>query len=184
VSTIPPGERRELRSVVRAQFKVLRAEVEQREAELDAEAEHRLMERYRDEDKQVEDLNWRIAQIVGLANREIEDLMREVSDIQDGGRWQQMYSLSAPLARRSSEDRKQLRSALRAGIKSQVKSAQLSLDRQEADLLKQLAMDGLESDAAQAFLTRIPAVAELVPSQRLREIEAAFDKGRGGGSDG
>lgn len=84
---IPPGERRELRSVVRQQFKVLRAEVKQRELELKAEAERRLVERYRDEDKQID-----------------------------------------------------------------------------------------------AFLDRIPAVAELVPTRRLREIESAFDEAPNGGT--
>lgn len=39
-SAITPGERRELRSVVRGQFKVLRAEVKCREAELRAEVEY------------------------------------------------------------------------------------------------------------------------------------------------
>ena len=41
--------------------------------------------------------------------------------------------------------------------------------------LRQLAADALESDEARAFLMRIPTVAELVPSSRLREIETAFD---------
>ena len=182
MTLIPPGERRELRAVVKAQYKVLRAEVGQREAELMAEAEQRLVERYRDEDKRMDDLNWRIAQVVDQANNDIRDMLKEISDEQDGGRWQRMMSIGAPQIRRKSEDRKQLHAALEAGVKSQVKSALLSLDRQEADLLRQLAVDALESEAAQAFLERIPTVGELVPSRRLREIEAAFDEQKGGAS--
>ncbi len=53
--------------------------------------------------------------------------------------------------------------------------AQLTLDRQEADLLRSLALEGLETPAARAFLERIPTVGELVPSARLREIEQMFD---------
>lgn len=174
--TIPPGERRELRSVVRQQFKVLRTEVQQREAELMADAARRLMERYRDEDKDVEDLNWRIKQIAEDAQRQIDDLMRGHEDKIDGGAWSRFSGrVSAQGVARKSEDRQQLRRALEAGIKEQVKLAILALDRQEADLLKALAVDALETDAAREFLTHIPTVAELVPSARLREIESAFD---------
>jgi len=175
VTTIPPAERRELRAVVRSQFKVLRAEVEQREAELAAEAEQQLMHRYRDEDKAMDDLNWRVSEVVKQANNDLEDLLKAAGLDQDGGRWTSMARLGVPRFSRKSEDRKQLHAALMAGIKAQVKSAHLSLDRQEADLLRQLALEGLESEAAQAFLTRIPTVGELVPGERLREIEAAFD---------
>lgn len=172
---IPPSERRELRSVVRQQFKVLRTEVKQRETELVAEAERRLMERYRDEDKVVEDLNWRMQEIGREALRKIQDLVKEVGDDLAGGEWVGVpHRLGLPSVRRKSEDREQLRKALIAGIKEQVSQAQLKLDRQEADLLRSLAMESLETPAARAFLDRIPTVGELVPSARLREIESAF----------
>ena len=174
---ITPGERRELRSVVRQQFKVLRTEVKQRELELMAEAERRLMERYRDEDKAVENVNWRIKEIASEAQRQIEDVMREHGDTEDGGGWQRGSGrILVNGASRKTEDRYQLRRALEAGIKEQVRQASLALDRQEADLLRVLAMDALETDAARDFIAQIPAVAELVPTRRLREIEAAFDK--------
>jgi hypothetical protein len=183
MSTIPPGERRELRSVVRSQFKVLRAEVEQREAELRADAEQQLMKRYRTEDKAMDDLNWRINQVVDQANNDIADLMKAAGADQDGGTWNgKSYRLGFPRVSRKNEDRQQLRTALMAGIRAQVKSAQLALDRQEADLLRQLAIDALETEAAQAFLGRIPPVGQLVPSARLLEIEAAFDESKDGAS--
>jgi hypothetical protein len=174
---IPPGERRELRSVVRQQFRVLRTEVKQRELELKAEAERRLMERYRDEDKAIDDLNWRITEIAREAQRQIDDLMKEHSDAADGGKWGRHDGrLSANGVSRKTEDRTQLHRALMAGINEQVRQASLALDRQEADLLRALSMETLESSAARAFLERIPTVGELVPSARLREIESAFDK--------
>lgn len=178
---ITPGERRELRAVVRAQLKVLRTEVKQREAELLAQAESLLVDRYRDEDKRIDDLNYAIAEIGRKASREIEDLMRAAGEVEDGGHWRagrdrvQVYGV-----RRTSEDRTQLRRAMEAGVKEQVAQALLALDRQEANLLRDLAMDGLQSAAARAFLTRIPTVGELVPSARLMEIESAFDQTHGG----
>ena len=181
MTLIPPGERRELRAVVRSQFKVLRTEVKQREAELVADAERQLMERYRDDDKKQEDLNWRIGEIVKQANQDLSDLLRTYSDDQEGGRWSRIYALSAPRVTRKNEDRPQLHAALTSGIKASVQNALLALDRQEADLLRQLALESLESAEAQAFLGRIPTVAELVPSRRLREIEAAFDARKAAG---
>lgn len=179
---IKPGERRELRSVVRQQFRVLRAEVKQRKLEMISEAETRLVERYRDEDKQLEDLNWRAQQIAEEAQRQIHDLMREHGDGSDGGAWHTWSGrIEFRKLSRFREDRAQLHRALEAGIREQVDTALLALDRQEADLLKQIAMEGLESEEAIAFLARIPTVAELVPEKRLREIEASFDKGRATG---
>lgn len=174
---IPPAERRELRSVVRQQFKVLRTEVKQREAELLAEAERRLVDRYRDEDKRLDDVNWQVQEIAREAQRQIDDLLKKVGGDEDGGRWNTFSGqLRVNRIVRHTEDRGQLRRALEAGIKEQVRVALLALDRQEADLLKVLALDALESDAAREFLTKIPTVAELVPSARLREIEAAWER--------
>lgn len=173
--TITPGERRELRSVVKQQTKVLRAEVEQRRMELDAEIEKRLAERYRDEDAKADEFNHHVREIARKANAEMETLLTEYEALFEDGRWQGRAFFDMPRVYRRSGDRKQLREAMQKGIQVQAKQALLDLDRQEADLLRDLAVDGLETSAARAFLNRIPTVAELVPSKRLREIEHAFD---------
>lgn len=172
---IPPGERRELRAVVRSQIKVLRAEVGQREMELQAEVEGRLAERYRDEDVKADEFSRSMRDITRKANDEIEKLLEQHEEMFAGGKWRGRPLLQAPSVYRAQEDRKQLRDAMLAGIKAQAKQAMLDLDRREADLLRDLAVDGLETSAARAFLERIPTVAELVPSRRLREIETSFD---------
>lgn len=176
---LTPGERRELRTVVRQRMKVLRADVAQRRLEMLAEAETRLVERYRAQDKQVEDLNFRIAEIAEQASREITDLIIAARGDQAGVSIRRPVRLGAPRLNTFTEDRAQLHRALVAGIESQVKSALLSLDRQEADLLQTLALSSLETDAARDFLAAIPSVAELVPAARLREIESAFDGSAG-----
>lgn len=172
---IPPGERRELRSVVRSQIKVLRAEVGQREMELQAEVEQRLNERYREEDAKADTFARAARDITRKANDEMEKLLEEYQEMFEGGKWGGRPMLQSPTVYRRQEDRKQLRDAMMAGIKAQAKQAMLDLDRREADLLRDLAIDGLETSQARAFLERIPTVAELVPSKRLREIEATFD---------
>lgn len=173
---ITPSERRELRAVVRQQMKVLRTEVEQRKYELVAEAERRLAEKYRDEDAAADQLQHQLAKLTEDTNRQLFEIMTEYEQLIDG-RWKQhMSGYQTPhIYRANAGTRDQLRKALVAGIEVQVKQAKLGLERQEADLLKDLAIDALETTAAREFMTRIPTVAELVPSQRLREIEAAFD---------
>ncbi len=175
---ITPGERRELRAVVRQQMKVLRAEVSQREIELQSEVEARLVERYRNEDRRNDELNRTIADIHAEANRQLREALSAFEDLSDGGTWRRVTGFQAPYISRKESDRRQLKDALLAGIRVQVKQALLALDRQEADLLRDLAIDGLETSAARAFLGRIPSVAELVPARRMREIESEFDSGR------
>lgn len=177
-----PGERRELRTVVRQRIKVLRADVAQRRMELLAEAETRLVERYRQQDKAIEDLNFRIAEVAEKASREITDLIVAVRGEADGVSIRRPARIQVPHLSSHTEDRMQLHRAMVAGVEAQVKTAMLDLDRQEADLLQRLALHTIETDAARQFLAGIPSVADLVPAARLREIEAAFDDSRGGAS--
>ena len=175
---ITPGERRELRAVVRQQMKVLRAEVAQREIELQSEIETRLVEKYREEDRRADELGRKVGEIAAEANRQLREALTEFEDLSDGGTWRHLTGFGVPRIYRNTQDREQLKKALMAGVKVQVKQALLALDRQEADLLRDLAVDGLETVAARSFLSRIPSVAELVPAKRMREIEAEFDSGR------
>lgn len=174
-----PGERRELRTVVRQRMKVLRADVAQRRMELLAEAERRLVERYRQQDKTVEDLNFAIAEVCEKASREVTDLIIAVRGDADGVSIRRPVHIRAPQINTFSENRAQLHRAMVSGVEAQVKSALLDLDRKEADLLQSLALSTLETDAARDFLGAIPTVAELVPSSRLLEIEAAFGESDG-----
>lgn len=174
-----PGERRQLSAVVRQRMKVLRADIAQRRMELIAEAETRLVERYRDQDKQIEDLNFRIAEIAEQASREITDLILATRGEESGVSIRRPVRLQAPQLRTVTEDRAQLHRAMVAGVEAQVRTALLDLDRKEADLLQSLALRALESNEAREFLSSIPTVADLVPAARLREIEAAFDEGGG-----
>lgn len=175
---ITPGERRELRAVVRAQMKVLRAEVAQREAELMAEAEERLTARFAEQDRLLAAARQRIRAIAEEANRQLAETLSGMLD-GDEGRTLRAGTFPTPFVTGQTEDRTQLHRAMQAGVKARVRQASTELDRQEADLLRDLAIDGLETAAAREFLGRIPTAAQLVPSSRLREIEADFDRDRG-----
>jgi hypothetical protein len=174
------AERRELRSVIRSQFKVLRGEIEQRRKELAHEAAEQVRRRYASSDKQVDDLNWRIEQIIDQANKDIREATKAVQGDSEGGQWSWSGPVRAPRVSHEREDRYALNGALSTGIDAQARSALLTLERQEADLLRQLTLGALESDEARQFLANIPLVGDLVPASRLKEIESEFDEGKGG----
>lgn len=171
---ITKAERAELRSLIRQRFKVLRAEVFQRKAELVAELEHGITERFADQDKAWHDAMFVIKQALDEANRKANDVMRGLVE-----KWPTQYdktlvgTYSTDLVQPTRE-RTTLRYEGEKRIQAQVQAALLTLDQQEAELLTRLAMDVLESDAARAFLGAIPTVSALVPAVRLLELEQSL----------
>jgi hypothetical protein len=172
--TITKSERTELRSVVRQQRKVLRSEIRQREAEILAEIDATIAEKYAEADARAEVVYREMDRIVRGANREIGDLVAEASN----ERWRFHEFLHVPrLSRTDDRPRSALRQAAVSDLKSKVQSAALQLDRQEADLLRQLSVEALETEDARRFLSSIPCVSDLVPAVRLAELEAALEGG-------
>jgi hypothetical protein len=168
---ITKSERAELRSVVRQQMKVLRSEVKQREVEMVAEIDAQIANQYAEADSIAKDVFDSIRAIVEGANQSI----REVVATSGNNRWRNCDLLQVPYLLRSDERRRAvLRQAAMSELKSKVQTATLRLDRTEADLLRQLSLDALESGEAKAFLSSIPSVSELVPVVRLAELEASL----------
>lgn len=167
---ITKGERTELRSLVRSQFKVLRAEVEQRKAEMIADLHAQLNDRYAVWDKQWSDAMFLAQEATLEANRKVNDLLREMIDQPDGGRseWLLVH-FAAP--RKPDRNRAELYRLGLSRIDADVRAAQLRLDRDEADLLRTLAIGALETAEAHSFLAGIPTVGELVSAARLAELE-------------
>lgn len=169
---ITKAERAELRSIVRQQFKVLRAEVEQRRAEMQVEFEQQITERFASADHDWSDLMHVVQEAVLEANRKINDALY-AKGYEVKGSSEQMW-VSPPRLQQPSADKMQLRRVADARIHAQVKAALLKLDRDEADLLRTLAIGAIESDEAREFLAAIPTVSELVPAARLAELEASI----------
>lgn len=170
---ISKGERDELRRIVRGDFKALGHELDQRERELGAEIEQRVAQRFEPSDEAGRALARTISAIIADANEAIRVAVHAALQSTDGyrARWR---PLDVPLVEWVPEKRDELRRALRADVGARVGAAKLRLERQEVDLLKRLSSDALESDAARAFLAGIPTVAELVPTDRLAELEESF----------
>lgn len=171
---ITKAERAELRSLIRQRFKVLRADIEARQAELVAELDVRITAKYADEDKAWADGMYLIEEAAREANRKANDVLRSLDmdgfDL-DGKDYSivTVRSINKPTGKRS-----KLRQESLSRIEAQVKNARLQLDRQEADLLTRLVQGALESEAARAFLGEIPTVSALVPADRLLQLEQSL----------
>lgn len=176
---ITKGERSELRSLIRQRFKVLRADVEARRAELMVELQSRITARFADEDKAWDDAMFLIQETVKEANRKANDVLRDV--------WPEKYTdtsreyslVQAQAVAKPTQERRTLHGDGVARIDAQVKGAFLTLDRQEAELLTRLVAGAIESDEARAFLGEIPTVSALVPADRLLELEQSLREGGG-----
>lgn len=172
MSTMTKGEPAELRQIVKQQFKVLAAEVEVRRNEFEAEVNAELAARFADRD---------------LARRAVEDKLHEIT-AEANSKMRAAFDVhgfdvtgvpfmdfNVPQIRWGDDGRYERRRAAYSEISARIRAALLQLQRQEADVLRTLAIDAIESEAAQQFLRSIPTVAELVPAQRLAALEASFD---------
>lgn len=165
---LTPGDRRELRALVKKQFDVLRKEIKYRKDELIGEIESELLRRYRGQDERIEQAQREIAraarafddsvaQIIAGLNATDPDLIASLG-------YRNRLNVSDP-------NRTQLHKALIAAVPQQIADASTKLDQQELSLLRELTIGALDTEAAQRFLSRIPTVGELVPKARLAEIE-------------
>lgn len=171
------GERTELRSVVKQQFKVLRAEVQQRRLELLSAVDDQVADHFQDDDAKWRGVIHVAQEAISEANRRINDALYEAGYEEKGPTERNLvtcYGLERP--RKEIQSRHEIKQVAAGRIAAQVKAATLRLDRQEADLLRQLAVGALESDEAYAFLGTIPTVSELVPTARMSELAAAVDE--------
>lgn len=171
---ITKAERGELRSLIRQRFKVLRADVEARKAELLAELEQRMVAKYTADDKAWDDAMYLIAEVGREANRKANDIFRGLNA--EGYPADKDYNIiAAREISRPTKERSELRKRGIGQVEAQVKAAFLELDRQEADVLTKLVVGALESDEARAFLGEIPTVSSLIPAGRLLALVGPVD---------
>lgn len=165
------GEREELRRLLRSRFKVLRADVAARKAELQKELQAQIVAEYAAMDKMYDEVQFAVGQAADEANRKINDLCRELYGREIWGeRHDRRMIAVTDLPKPGLNERAQRRRAGEAEIETRVTAALLQLDRRENELLMELATSALESAQAREFFDRIPAVTELVPAYRLAEI--------------
>ena len=168
---LTPGDRRELRALVKKQFAVLRNDVKRRKDELVAEIESELLNRYRAQDERIDQAR----QAVEVAQRAYQDSVAQIiaglratdPTLNVGEGYGNRILAQDP-------QRTQLHKALIASVPQQIADASTRLDQQELDLLRELTLGALDSQQAQQFLSSIPTVGELVPKARLPELDGGI----------
>jgi hypothetical protein len=164
-------ERDELRRLLRSQFKVLRADVAARKAELDIELADQVEEQFKALDKQYDDAMYQLSLAVDEANRKANDIGRELWGREKWGETHDRTIIqAAKIERPGVKERHQMIVRGRNTIEQRVTTALLELDRRENRLLLELATSALESAESLEFFSKIPAVSELVPAYRLQEL--------------
>ena len=171
---IRPGERRELKSLVRARMKVLRAEVDDKHAEQLANIHQRVAAKFADDNRRFSQLERELERLTATTNEDFREIMSRYSDVADT---QRGNNITKPWVSRKNRGRSVFERALTTAIHSERHKALLALDRLEADLITRLALDALKTEAAQAFVREIPALDTLMPGTRIEEIENNFVPG-------
>jgi hypothetical protein len=165
------GEREELRRLLRSRFKVLKADVQARKAELEVELGRQLDAEFAASDKAYDDAEYRIKLAADEANRVANDIGRELWGRDEWGeKYDKPIIACAKIDKPGRRERWERTNKGRVEIERRVMAALLQLDRQENELLTELATSALESAEAKQFFNRIPSVTELVPAYRLREL--------------
>lgn len=175
---ITPGERRELKSLIKNQFRVVALELKDRKAKLNDEVDERLRERYRDFDAAKADFTDQAKKIQQKAEAELAELKKTHRINEFDGAWQRSYHDEVTVRPTSyvAEKRSEMATFIRNKIESDVRSFEASAGRREVDLLKQLSLDALESAEARDFAHQIPTIDDILPSSRVLELEAAFEE--------
>jgi hypothetical protein len=164
---LTPGDRRELRSLVKKQFAVLRNDVKRRKDELTSEIESELLRRYRAQDERIAAARNEIEEARRVYEETVKRIMNDLRSVDPELEMAVGYNGRLNV---NDPNRSQLHRALIASIPQQIADASTKLDQQELDLLRDLTIGALDTNAAQQFLSRIPTVGELVPKARLAEL--------------
>lgn len=178
--TMTKTERGELRSLIRQRFKVLRADVNARRAELEDQVAQEVARQYAAADKAWQDAMFLIDEAGREANRKANDILRalpEAAPLYPDGQHRDHRIVGVAGVRRPDNGRAQLMQASMSRIEVNVRAVLLRLDREETELLTRLVEGALESDTAREFLRAIPTVSELVPADRLLALEQALRDG-------
>lgn len=165
-----------LRGVIKARLKVLRRDVAARQAELYEELTDKINAGSDGRDKEWADALFLVQEAVKEANRKANDAIRALPWPEVAARWDgKEYDIvtAREIGRPDRPARQRAKEAGRTQIAATVAAALAEIDRVEADLLTDLTVLTIETDAGRDFLNKIPTVGQLVPAARLLAIAGA-----------
>lgn len=168
--TIQPGERTELRRLVRLRIRLLRSQIADQHATQMSQIDTRVAAKFQEDRAKADELRTKLDRIVTRANRQAEALLANYPDIAEP----RAHMFSRPWITRPDQGRDKLRKAMVAAVTAQTEQAKLRIATLEAELLSTLALNALKTVAAQNFVAAIPEIGDLMP-ERLTAIESAFD---------
>ena len=169
--TITSRELQHLRALVRMKVKLLRTEINEREAAQLAEIDTRVARKFQDDTTRYEELRRELDRLTASANRRFDKIIAKYPDVAEP----RQNPFSRPWVHRPEDNRTRLRRALVAVVTAQTQAARHRATKLEVELLTQLAVGALHTDAAQAFASSIPTVEDLMPGAALAEVEARFE---------
>jgi len=181
-SLMTKSERADLARLARMREKAAKGQVEQRAAELLADATAKLSAIYR-----VDDAAW--ADVTAAAKAAAVEADREVAKRCEALGIPPEFRPSLSLAwygrgqNAMAERRQELRATARSRIEAEAKRARAAIEAASLEIQTQILSDGLTSEAARGFLESMPSPAELMPAvdiQSLDEARAAKAARRGG----
>jgi hypothetical protein len=164
---IRPGERRELKSLVRTRMKVLRSEVEERHSSQLAEIGARTAQKFQGDNARIKELNDVLDQLATEMNQRYRAIIAEYADVAETS---YRYSFHTPSFSRKDNGKSQFQRALTSAVHAQRQKALLDVDRLESELITKLAIDALKTEAAHAFVRSIPDIEALMPADSLDKV--------------
>lgn len=173
--TIRPGERAELRTLVRMRVKLLRSQIAERHATQMSQIDTRVAAKFCEDQTRIEALRTELDRLVARANRQAEAVIAKYPDIAEP----RSGVFSRPWVNRPDQGKDKLRKALVAAVHAQTEAAKLEVAQLEARLLSDLALNAIKTEVAKEFVRNIPEITDLMPTERLTQIETAFDAERG-----
>lgn len=168
--TIRVGERVELRRLVRLRVKLLRSQIADRHAAQMAEIDGRLAAKFHEDKTRIEALRKELDKLVASANRRVQVIIAKYPDVAEP----RDSVFSRPWFTRPDQGKSELRKAMMAAVTATTEKAKLRVATLETELLTELAVDAVKTEAAMEFVRRIPKIDELMPD-RLAEIEAQHE---------
>lgn len=165
------GEREDIQRLIRQREKVLKSAAKQRSAELIADFENQMAAEYRLGDDPV----WE--ELARIAEAEVEKLDKRVQarcrELGIPAQFSPGLSLnwrhkgwSNALEKRVAE----LRTSAKAEIEAMEKKAIVQIEMASVEAQTQIAVAGLTSDAAHAFVQQLPTVEKLMPQMTYQQL--------------
>jgi hypothetical protein len=170
-------EREALQRLIRDREKVQKSAAKQRSADILADFENQIAAVYSFDDDAV----WAEAakeakRIIASAQKRIADRCRELGIPQDFAPGLELNWRHRGYHNSVKERREELRRAARAQVEALERKAIVEIEKASVEALTEIALAGLTSEAAQAFIKRLPTVESLMPALSYEELAGESDQ--------